>query len=126
MPRGRSRKVAQRRDAEFWRGVVAEWISSGASRQEICDRFDVNANTLSWWKWQLRDEDLKGVESPAPAAVEFLPVQVIAGAATRVGVLQSASSTLEIVLENDRRIRVAPGFDPEHLAQVVVTLEQLP
>ncbi len=128
MPRS-TKKPAARRDAEFWRGVVAEWLSSGASRREICDRFDVNANTLSWWKWLLREEDLSGYS--APAAAEFLPVDVIGvdvvGGSHSVPLrLVDDRVPVEVILESGRCLRVAPGFDSEHLARVVAVLEQLP
>jgi hypothetical protein len=94
----------------YWRQVVARWKRSGLGVSTFCRREGLKQATFYWWRWELKRRD-----QPKPA---FLPVRVLAD--------QPATPTggIEIVLSNGRCLRVAAGFDPHTLAQVVAVLEE--
>lgn len=50
-----------RRTREEWRRLCAGSFDSGMTVRAYAERHGVNANTLSWWRSQLRDE----LESPS-------------------------------------------------------------
>ena len=45
-----------RRTREEWRRLCAGSFDSGMTVRAYAERHGVNANTLSWWRSQLRDE----------------------------------------------------------------------
>ena len=115
--RRRESKGGERRGREFWLGVVADQASTGESTRAICERLGLNANTLNWWRWRLRQEESREFVG-APAA-QFLPVRL-------VGEPVALEAPLEIVVSGGRTIRVPRGFPQQQLAEIVATLEALP
>lgn len=92
-----------------WRTVVARWRRSGRSVREFCRAEGIGEHSFYVWRRKLGQ-----VEPQAPV---FLPVHVVADEA------QHPTAGIEVVLANGRCLRVAPGFDPQTLIQVVALLE---
>jgi hypothetical protein len=78
--------------------------------------------SLSWWKQRLAKT----------APPRFVALQVIARAASAESSPASTSArelpnaVIEVVLRDERLLRVPAGFDPEHLRQLVRALEVEP
>ncbi len=93
-----------------WSRLVADWEASGLDATEFAARAGVIPKRLVWWRWKLRS-----TRPPTPPEPRFLPVHVVDSSAR----LAPAASPIEIALPNGRVVRVAPGFDPAVLAQVL-------
>lgn len=94
--------------ATFWQHQLHLWRRSGLSVRRFCARHGLSEPSFYFWRRRL--------EPKHPA---FLPVRVVADTAP-------SSIPVEVVLGNERRVRVRAGFDRNLLLQVVETLEGRP
>lgn len=92
-----------------WRQLIARWQRSGQTIRAFCSRFHISEPTFYAWRRLLAERDR--------AAASFVPVRVVADAAT------PAAPPIELLLGNGRRLRVGPGFDAQTLQQLLVLLE---
>jgi transposase-like protein len=95
-----------------WRLILGRWLRSGLSVADFCRREGFNAHSFYWWRRELQRRDQAGAE---PA---FLPVHLLDDHS-----VQAPNRDIEIILAGGRRVRVAPGFDPATLTQVLDLLE---
>lgn len=107
MAQGRRRD--ERKEHE-WRRWFAAWQSSGLKVRAFCARHGLSEQGFYAWRRRLAQ---RAGERPA-----FLPVQIVADEAPAPG------SALELVLANGRTVRVAPGFDPATLRELLTVLEE--
>src|ERR1700678_2188555 len=106
-------KVARRRSRQEVDQLVAEYESSGLSRQEFCRERGVGLSTLDRYR-------IRRKRQAASGSNVFLPVEV----STRTPVpIAGAGSVLVAVLGGGRRIEVGRGFDTSALEQLVRVLE---
>jgi transposase len=98
-----------------WAGHVKQWEASGLDAAAYAAREGIIAKRLVWWRWKLRS-------TPATSAPEsrFLPVRIVDSAARP----EPAAASIEIALPNGRVVRVAPGFDPAALEQVLAIADR--
>ncbi len=109
-------KQAKRSPADreqFWRDLIERQQHSGQSIREFCDWEGVSQPSFYSWRKRLQSAN-------AAARSRFVPVQVLCDD-TAV-----AAERIEIVLDGGKRVRVAPGFDPQALQDVLAVLEQHP
>jgi hypothetical protein len=99
------------REAEA-RVVVESWRRSGEPLSGYARRCRVDPKRIARWASRLGKPKLT-----AGAALRFHPVRLADDGARQGGF------TIEIELPYGRRVRVAPGFDPEDLWGVVAVLE---
>lgn len=92
---------------QFWRDTIARWQQSGLSIRAFCQRHHLTDTQLHAWRRRLRLRD----------ATAFLPVHLLADTTP-------APTTLELVLPGGRSLRIAPGFDPATLRQLLAVLEE--
>ena len=109
MAHGKSRDP---RKEQHWRGWIHRWRCSGLSARDFCERHRLTLSSFYAWRRTLQQRDA--------AAGAFVPVHVVPDAPA-VG-----ASALEVVLAGGRRLRVAPGFDPATLRQLLTVLEEGP
>lgn len=106
----------QRRSAssrhEFWRQVLVRQRASGLSIHRFCMKEGLAAATFFVWKRRLGQE--RGGRAPA---VNFAPVQVVTEPTP-----ETAAGTIEILLPQDRRVRVTGTVDRGQLAAVLAVL----
>ena len=116
------------RARDWWERIQA-WRASGLSQAEFCEQEGLRSQTMSRWKTRLCDfqvtpavgsQDLNGQSGKG---IEFIPVQVVGQEPPRRDAGSSDASWLEIVLPNERKIRVPPDFDPDSLRRLLDTLE---
>ena len=113
-------KKKSRRDPakeSAWRGRLAAWRKSGLGVREFCRREKLSEQQFYAWRRELKFRDR---ESPRPvrfAAVELKP---------SVPVSESAASrdAMEVILPDERCVRVRAGFNPQALARVLAVLER--
>jgi transposase len=95
-----------------WARRVKRWEASGLGAAAFAAREGLAAKSLVWWRWRLRSTPAASTPEPAP---RFVPVRLVDAPARR----SSADGAIEIALPNGRVVRVAPGFDPAALEQVL-------
>jgi transposase len=109
MPTGKPRNPANER---FWRETLTHWQRSGLSVADYCRRYRMSAARFYAWRRELARRDDTTTRAAATAAT-FLPVQVLA----------DRTPAIEIVLANDRVVRVPAGFDERTLRHVLALAE---
>jgi hypothetical protein len=105
MAPGRARDEHKERQ---WRRWIAQWQRSGLSVAAFCARHDLATARFYAWRRTLQHRDV--------AAAAFVPVRLVADAVP--------ASALELVLAAGCVVRVAPGFDPTTLRQVLALLRE--
>jgi len=106
-------KVPRRRSRQEVEQLVAEYESSGLSRDEFCRQRGVGLSTLDRYRTRQKRQSATGGNA-------FLPVEVSGRAPAPVPATVSA---LAVVLRGGRRIEVGRGFDTSALQQLVRVLE---
>jgi hypothetical protein len=127
-----ARPLGSRR--EYWRTVVDEWRRSGLGQSEFCRRRGLRAGTLAWWKHTLARQpgapprrSSGSAGAGAPPRVTFVPLRITPARTVPVATTPSARTdtadgNLEIVLADNRRVRVRGRVDPQWLGQVIDVL----
>jgi len=106
-------KVPRRRSRQEVDQLVAEYESSGLSRDEFCRERGVGLSTLDRYRTRRKGQ-------PQAGGNALLAVEVSTpGAAPTAG----TGSALVAVLRGGRRIEVGRGFDTRSLEQLVRVLE---
>jgi transposase len=100
------------RKEQQWRGWIHQWQQSGLSVRAFCARHGLAAPSFYAWRRELTRRD---AAAPAFVAVRLAPDEEPAPA-----------RGVEVVLAGGRRLRVAPGFDPATLRQLLAVLEEAP
>ena len=103
----------RRPDAEL---VLSLWADSGQSMSAFCRQFGISVGRLGRWHRRLGTLQLPALY-PVQLAVEHTGPLGLAALAP------SAVEEVEVVLRGGRRMAVRPGFDADHLAQVVAVVE---
>jgi transposase-like protein len=100
--------------AAYWRGVLADWKSSGLTASEFSRRRKICRPLLFVWRRRLGTTPT----SKSPRRPPFLPVRIVApppASASRLPV--------ELTLRNGRLLRVPADFPPKALADLAAALE---
>ena len=122
----------------YWSAILADFRRSGLTHVEFCRRRRISLHAFRRWLYRRRPDlrstslDSQGalpVPIPTPAATpQFLPVcirpQPLSGPSSPPD--SRSAPVLELVLTDDRRIRIPPGFDPATLGLLLDTLEGRP
>lgn len=90
--------------------LLARRERDGLSLRRLAEESQIPIGTLAWWSWRLRQTERRSHDS-GPAAF----VEVVAAAT-------SSATKIAVVLDNDTRVEVEAGFDPELLRSVVRAL----
>ncbi len=114
--------MAQRPDAAKqgrWLELIRRWQRSQSTIREFCERHQVSEASFFSWRRVLRERGLLDEPMPsatsaeAPAFVEF-----------SAPVAEPTDSPIEVVLNQQRVLRVRPGFDADMLLELVRLLEE--
>lgn len=81
-----------RRSREEWRRICAASHASGLTVAEFAERAGVNARTLSWWRWHLREQ----ISAPEQGA--FVEVVELGAPARSHGGVQGVSVRIGAVV----------------------------
>ena len=95
--------------AKTWSERVSRWERSGQTAKTFASREGVSAQSLAWWKWKLG----RGAKA---RKLGFVKLEAVASS--------REPSPFEIVLANDRLVRVHAGFDARELARLITALEE--
>ncbi len=124
-----AKRGGKRRDPDrekHWRRTIRDQQRSGLAVAAFCLREGLKAWTFRWWRQELDRRDQEPSIAPrgdrAEAAPAFLPVRVI----NLEAVSPHPVPSIEIVLPSGPTVRVAQGFDPRTLGDVLAVLEGRP
>jgi hypothetical protein len=117
---------------QLWRRIIRRHLQTDLPVSAFCQREGLNVANFLWWRRELnrRDREKTGprpdssTKQPAEheAVPAFLPVRVIDAQFAQ----PKPPSPIEIVLNGGPTLRIAHGFDPGTLGQVLAVLEGRP
>jgi len=105
----------------FYRELLAEQDKSGLSVREFADKRGVPTGTLSFWRHELKQRDAaRGRKAKKePSKPKFVPVSVVPAPAPKLPVAKRPRAGYEIVLGQDRVLRLPAEFDEKRVAALV-------
>ena len=95
-----------------WHEHVKAWKTSNQSQKAFCDGHYLGLASFQRWHRIFKAEKADSVTA-RPAPVSFLPVRV----------RETVPLSLTILIRDDLRIQVPPGFSRELLQQVIQVLQ---
>lgn len=99
-----------RRTRKQMAALLARRERDGLSLRGLAERSGIPIGTLAWWSWRLRQRDGGREVEGSHGFVEVVAAGV------------EEASSVAVVVGEDLRIEVAPGFDADLLRSVVRTL----
>ncbi|HSQ55453.1 MAG TPA: hypothetical protein VLM40_06880 [Gemmata sp.] len=108
-----------------WNALLNDFRRSGLTHAEFCQRRGISIHSFRKRLYQAPTPKPTPANPPSSdgTAPHFLPVTI-----TPDPIFATAASgqPLELLLNNGRRIAVAPGFDPQTLRQLLAVVEERP
>lgn len=105
-----------------WEKRVERWSRSGEAAADFGARAGIDPKQLHWWKWKLGKVGRAAAESrPAFVRVRVMESKPKASASHLLDA-DEETSAIEITLATGVRIRVAGGFEPGALREVLCAL----
>jgi len=98
----------------IWAARIARWQRSGLTATAFAARERVNAGTLSYWKWKLRQVEGR-VRTGAAGPLSFVELMGPA--------FEGTAARIEIVLPAGYRVRLPAGTSDTTLRTVLDVLE---
>ena len=99
---------------QFWRRMMRLWRSSGLCVRAFCEEQGFSQPSFYAWRRTLAERDA--------AAVPFVPVTVAIEPETPSK--SDSTGAVELLLNDGRRLRVAPGFDGPTFKRLLALLEE--
>jgi hypothetical protein len=109
-----------------WAKRVERWQASDLTAKEFAAEIGVNPRTLSHWKWMLGKGGAKKKRRPSEAKAKNQARSSSAEAVSFTELSIKAplrASSIEVVVDARRVVRVDSGFDADTLARVLDVLE---
>jgi len=114
-----------------WARRVERWQRSGLTADRFATREGVNAGTLAFWKWKLkqdggsdrRPERRAERDHGGDKRVAFVELVSSTTAPASASGVDTRPVVFEVVLPMGYRVRVAPGFERGSLAELLDVLE---
>jgi hypothetical protein len=109
-----------------WNALLNDFRRSGLTQAEFCQRRGISIHSFRKRLYQARTpKPIPANHTSSDAAAHFLPVTLLTDPIPATAAAASRQ-TLELLLNNGRRIAVAPGFDPQTLRQLIAVVEERP
>jgi hypothetical protein len=105
----------------YWRDQLLQWAQTGISQRQFCRQRELSPHAFTWWKAKFRDElnlpyRVVRKRSSKNSSSQFLELKVFN---------TKLEPKYEVVLVNNRTIRVGDRFDPESLKQLMKVVESI-
>ena len=107
----RAEELEQKRS--YWKQQIEQWQQSGLSQAEYCRRNNLKHHQLVYWKRRCLKTETE---------VSFVPVQLEALLDIPAPADQAS---LTVIIDNQFKVEIVAGFDPQLLRQVVTALRGL-
>src|SRR5512135_1910205 len=108
-----------------WNALLNDFRRSGLTHAEFCHRRGISIHAFRKRLYQVptpKPTPTNHLSSDA-AAPHFLPVTILPDP---IPATTASRQPIELLLDNGRRIAVAPGFDPTTLRQLLAVIEERP
>jgi hypothetical protein len=105
-------KPRDARKEQQWRRWIQRWETSDLTVADFCARHHLSQPNFYSWRRRLQQRD-----AAVPA---FVPVRIVPDQPP------VSPPPIEVVLTGGRRLRVAAGFDPAMLRQLLALIEEVP
>ena len=108
-----------------WNALLNDFRRSGLTQAEFCQRRGISIHSFRKHLYQAP------TPKPTPAnhltsntaPLHFHPITILPDP---ISATVASRQPLELLLDNGRRIAVAPGFDPHTLRQLIAVVEERP
>lgn len=107
---------------EVWAKRVERWQASDLTAKEFAAEIGVNPRTLSHWKWMLSKGGASTSRRPTKSKKDRSTPEVVSFTELAIQAPPRASS-IEVVVDARRVVRVDSSFDADALARVLDVLE---
>jgi len=107
----RAEQLEQKRS--YWKQQIEQWQQTGLSQAEYCRRNNLKHHQLVYWKRRCLKTETE---------VSFVPVQLEALLDIPAPADQAS---LTVIIDNQFKVEIVAGFDPQLLRQVVAALRGL-
>ena len=107
----RAEQLEQKRS--YWKQQIEQWQQTGLSQAEYCRRNNLKHHQLAYW----RKRCLKTESAVSFAAVHLEDLLDIPAPPNQ--------ASLAVVIDNQFKVEVTEGFDPQLLRQVIAALRGL-
>jgi len=107
----RAEELEQKRS--YWKQQIEQWQQSGLSQAEYCRRNNLKHHQLVYWKRRCLKTETE---------VSFVPVQLEALLDIPAPADQAS---LTVIIDNQFKVEIVAGFDPQLLRQVLTALRGL-
>jgi transposase len=109
------------RKQQRWFDLMQRWRQSQLTVRAFCDRHGLNEANFYLWRRVLRERGL--LDDPSTPA-QRVPHTQHHAAFVELTVDPPSATAIEVVLRDQRLLRVHPGFDPATLRQLLGVLEE--
>ena len=107
-----------------WNALLNEFRRSGLTHAEFCHRHGISIHAFRRRLYQTSAPKPTPADPlPSDSADHFLPVTILPDP---IPATTASRQPLELLLDNGRRIAVAPGFDPQTLRRLIAVVEERP
>ena len=106
-PRISKREINRQR----WRERIEAWKGSHLSQKAFCETHHLSFASLRRWRQIFKAEASEAVVA-SNEAVRFVPVKLH----------EPTCANLTLCIDNDLRVEIGPGFNPQLLQQVIQVL----
>jgi len=107
----RAEELEQKRS--YWKQQIEQWQQTGLSQAEYCRRNNLKHHQLVYWKRRCLKTETE---------VSFVPVQLEALLDIPAPADQAS---LTVIIDNQFKVEIVAGFDPQLLRQVLTALRGL-
>lgn len=106
---------------KFYRELLAEQDKSGLSVREFAEKRGVPTGTLSFWRHELKQRDAARAQKAKKKSSKprFVPVSVVPAPPPKAPAAERPRAGYEIVLGQDRVLRLPAEFDEKRVAALV-------
>ena len=107
-----------------WNVLLNDFRRSGLTQAEFCQRRGISIHSFRKRLYQApTPKPTPANHLSSNAAAHFLPVTILTDP---IPATAASRQPIELLLDNGRRIAVAPGFDPQTLRQLIAVVEERP
>ena len=111
------------RDAAAGRRLIEQYVESGCTQREYCDRERISIGTLQYWLRRIAAEEAGEIRSEPQLVEVSLAGTMAMTKSTKAESAGLARGGYEVVLAGEWRLRISHGFDAEEVAVLVALLE---
>lgn len=108
-----SRKELLRQKRDYWKRHIESWQGSSLTQTEYCQQHNLKNHQFVYWKKRFVQTE---------TGVKFVPLNLGSLMSKRPS---QSDSSVRLVFDHGLKVEVDPGFNPQLLRQIIMTLKGL-